>query len=78
MTKAIMKILLAVAFNCVVGVMAAVMLGIQPWIGAVVLNGLALVTGSAMPKGVARVGVYSEIWTGELVKCSAPTLPNVA
>ncbi len=68
MKKAIMKTLLAVAFNCVVGMMLSVMLGIQPWIGAVALNGLALVTGSAMPKGVARAGVYSEIWTGELVK----------
>ena len=48
--------------------MIASLLGVSPWIGAVVLNVIALVIGSSLSKDTLRVGVFTEIWTGELVK----------
>lgn len=54
--------------NAVVGALIASLLGVSPWIGAVVLNVIALVIGSSLSKDTLRVGVFTEIWTGELVK----------
>lgn len=68
MTKVIMKSAMAVLLNCIMGVMLALLLGIHPAVGAVVMNGAALLTGGAMPQGVLRAGVLTEVWTGELVK----------
>ena len=43
------------------------MIGIDPVVGALGMNGIAAVSGTAMP-GVMRAGVLKEIWTGEMVK----------
>lgn len=64
MTKAFMAVLV----NCVMGATFALLLGVHPWVGALTLNLIALMLGSVMPKGAACEGVYTEIWTGELVK----------
>lgn len=59
---------MAVVFNCVLGATFAMLLGIQPAVGAVAMNGVALLVGDSLPQGALRAGVLTEIWTGELVK----------
>ena len=59
---------MAVLMNCLVGGTLAVAAGLSPMMGAVGMNVLAAVIGQAAPVGSLRVGVYTEIWTGELVK----------
>ncbi|WP_025880293.1 hypothetical protein [Segatella baroniae] len=66
--KLVMKLAAALLVNAVVGALIASLLGVSPWIGAVVLNVIALVIGSSLSKDTLRVGVFTEIWTGELVK----------
>ena len=66
MTK--MSMLISLLFNCVMGAVLAIMLGVTPWMGAVALNVLVLAVGGALPKGALRAGVFTEVWTGELVK----------
>lgn len=62
------KALTAVTVNCLMGAAFALMLGASPWAGALTLNAVALMLGGVMPRGAALEGVYTEIWTGELVK----------
>lgn len=66
MTK--MGMLTSLLFNCVMGAVLAIMLGVTPWMGAVALNVLAIAVGACLPKGALRAGVFTEVWTGELVK----------
>nr|DAN40365.1 MAG TPA: major capsid protein [Bacteriophage sp.] len=63
-----MSMLTSLLFNCVMGAVLAIMLGVTPWMGAVALNVLALAVGGALPKDALRAGVFTEVWTGELVK----------
>ena len=58
----------AVLLNCVMGSTLAAVAGIDPFVGAVGLNMTAAVVGGMVPSGCLRAGVYTEIWTGELVK----------
>lgn len=58
----------AVLFNCLMGGTLAAAAGLSPMTGAVGMNVLAAVIGQAAPVGSLRAGVYTEIWTGELVK----------
>lgn len=58
----------AVLFNCLMGGTLAAVAGLSPMTGAVGMNVLAAVIGQAAPAGSLRAGVYTEIWTGELVK----------
>lgn len=58
----------AVLFNCLMGGTLAAVAGLSPMTGAVGMNVLAAVIGQAAPVGSLRAGVYTEIWTGELVK----------
>lgn len=58
----------AVLFNCLMGGTLAAAAGLSPLTGAVGMNVLAAVIGHAAPSGSLRAGVYTEIWTGELVK----------
>jgi hypothetical protein len=60
--------LIAVLVNCVMGSTFAAMVGINPVVGAVGLNVVAVTLGNVFPAGSLRAGVYTEIWTGELVK----------
>lgn len=59
---------MAVLVNCLVGGSLAVAAGLSPMTGVVGMNVLAAVIGQAAPAGSLRAGVYTEIWTGELVK----------
>ena len=59
----------AVLMNCVMGSVFAAVVGVDPMVGAVGMNVVAATVGGAgVPAGSLRAGVYTEIWTGELVK----------
>lgn len=62
-------LLAAVLFNTVTGAVFAAAAGISPGIGALCMNAVGVLTGmSGEASPVLRAGVYTEIWTGELVK----------
>lgn len=63
-----MKLMIALLVNVVVGGLIALAVGVTPWIGAVALNVIAIAVGACLPKDALRVGVFTEVWTGELVK----------
>ena len=63
----ILMLLGALLFNAVTGATFASILGLSPMTGAVGMNVVAVLAGT-MPQGVLRAGVFTEIWTGELVK----------
>lgn len=58
----------AVLVNCLMGSTLAAVVGVDLAVGAVGLNVLAATVGNVVPAGILRAGVYTEIWTGELVK----------
>ncbi|WP_314125924.1 hypothetical protein [Segatella maculosa] len=59
---------MAVLVNCLVGGTLAAAAGLSPMTGAVGMNVLAIAIGQMAPAGSLRAGVYTEVWTGELVK----------
>ena len=63
-----MKLMIALLVNAIVGGLIALAVGVVPWIGAVALNVIAIAIGACLPKDTLRVGVFTEVWTGELVK----------
>ena len=63
-----MKLMIALLVNAVVGGLIALAVGVAPWVGAVALNVIAIAVGACLPKDTLRVGVFTEVWTGELVK----------
>lgn len=63
-----MKLMIALLVNAIVGGLIALAVGVAPWIGAVALNVIAIAVGACLPKDALRVGVFTEVWTGELVK----------
>ena len=65
----IVMLLSAVLFNCVTGGILAAAAGVSPTVGMLCMNGVGILTGmSGEATPVLRAGVYTEIWTGELVK----------
>ena len=62
------RIVFAVLLNCLMGGTMAAALGADPMAGAAVMNAVAVVFGNVIPTGSLGAGVYTEIWTGELVK----------
>lgn len=62
-------LLAAVLFNCMTGGMLAAVAGVSPTSGMLCMNAVGLLMGmSGETTPVLRAGVYTEIWTGELVK----------
>lgn len=74
----IVMALCAVMLNSVAGGVLADVAGVAPWMGAVALNGVAMVSPLFMPEGVARAGLYSEIWTGETIKAFRNSAASIA
>ena len=68
MKRLVMKLMIALLVNAVVGGLIALAVGVAPWVGAVALNVIAIAVGACLPKDTLRVGVFTEVWTGELVK----------
>ncbi len=64
----LIAMIVAVLVNCLMGSTLAAVVGVDPAVGAVGLNVLAATVGNVAPAGSLRAGVYTEIWTGELVK----------
>lgn len=64
MTNFISKML----FNVLMGVVLAAVVGVNPAYGAVSGAVLPVVLGGFHPSGAALEGVFTEVWTGELVK----------
>lgn len=60
--------MMAVFVNCLCGGLMASAAGFSPMSGAVGLNVIAAFVGNVAPTGSLCAGVYTEIWTGELVK----------
>ena len=58
----------AVLINCLCGGLMASAVGLSPMSGAVGLNVVAALVGNVAPAGSLCAGVYTEVWTGELVK----------
>ncbi len=67
----------AIALNCMAGGIVADCVGVAPWVGAVALNGVAAVSPLIVPDGVARAGLYTEMWTGETIKAFRNSLESV-
>lgn len=63
------KFISALMFNIIVGALFAGVLGVEPAYGSVAMTGVGAVM-SFVPSaaGVLREGVYTEIWTGEVIK----------
>jgi hypothetical protein len=68
MKAKILLMLSAVLFNCLCGSVVAAAVGMSPLAGAVGMNAVAAIVGGAAPSGSLYAGVYTEVWTGELVK----------
>lgn len=68
MKRLVMKLMIALLVNAIVGGLIALAVGVAPWIGAVALNVIAIAVGACLPKDALRAGVFTEVWTGELVK----------
>ena len=60
--------MMAVCVNCLCGGLMASAAGFNPMSGAVGLNVIAAFVGNVAPAGSLCAGVYTEVWTGELVK----------
>lgn len=65
---ALFSLVAAVAFNSVAGASISVAMDGSALTGALAGNTIALVAGSFMPKGSLLDGVFTEIWTGEMIK----------
>ncbi len=67
--KKIYAMVIAVLFNCLFGGLIALAMGYSPVAGMLAMNVLGLAMSFA-PRGIGRLcaGVYTEVWTGELVK----------
>ena len=73
--KTLLRVLFAVLVNCFMGAALASMVGVTPVLGAVSLNAISL----AMPMagGVLFSGLYTEIWTGEMIKKFRNSAENI-
>ncbi len=60
--------LTAVTFNAAAGATLAMAVGADAMTGAVGGNVAALIIGRMTPAGAMRAGVFTEIWTGEMIK----------
>lgn len=64
----IIGLLAAVVFNSVTGSVLASTVDVSPLVGAAVMNGVAAVAGRLVPAGALGEGLYTEVWTGYMVK----------
>lgn len=67
--KTASKTLCALLFNMLTGAIIATLLGVAPLVGMLVMVAVGIAMSFVpVPKGALRAGVYTEVWTGELVK----------
>ena len=65
---AFLSVICAVVFNSVMGATVGTIAGVTPAIGAIAGNVIPFLAGSFIPGGVLAEGVFTEIWTGEMIK----------
>lgn len=63
-----MKFICGTLFNVLMGVVIASVVGVDPAYGAATGAVVPAVLGNFMPGGAALEGVYTEVWTGEMIK----------
>lgn len=63
-----MKFICGTLFNVLMGVVLACVMGADPAYGAATGAVVPAVLGNFMPSGALFEGVYTEVWTGELIK----------
>lgn len=66
--KSSIKFLTGMLFNLVMGIVLASVVGVDAAYGAASGVVIPLAAGAFMPGGALMEGVYTEVWTGELVK----------
>lgn len=66
--KSLMKFMTGMLFNVVMGVVLASFIGVEAAYGAASGVVIPLAAGAFMPGGALMEGIYTEVWTGELVK----------
>lgn len=66
--KKLVMILVAVCFNGLLGATLAATINMSPVTGALALNGMAILFGTGVPNGALGAGLYTEAWTGFMVK----------
>lgn len=66
--KSLMKFMTGMLFNVVMGVVLASFIGVDAAYGAASGVVLPMALGCFMPGGALMEGVFTEVWTGELVK----------
>ena len=65
---ACLSLICAVAFNSAAGATIATVVGATPAAGAIAGNVISLFAGNFIPAGALPAGVFTEIWTGEMIK----------
>lgn len=70
------KFLLALITNALVGGLVSAAMGVSPVIGAIGFNVMAAVA-PALPGGSLLAGLYAELWTGETVKAFRNSAANI-
>lgn len=66
--KRLISLFFALAVNALMGATLANAIDISPLAGAVGLNAGAIAAGQLELTGVLRAGIYTEVWTGEMIK----------
>lgn len=66
--KSLMKFMTGMLFNVVMGVVLASVIGVDAVYGAASGVVLPMALGCFMPGGALMEGIYTEVWTGEMVK----------
>lgn len=66
--KKILLMMMAFAINSLMGATLAAAVGLNPVAGAVTLNTAAIAASQTDMAHVLRAGVYTEVWTGEMIK----------
>lgn len=66
--RKVMILLTALIFNCVSGAFLGGIIGVEPIIGALGMNAIAIAAGFLPMQSGLFAGVYKELWTGEMVK----------
>lgn len=65
---ALVGMVMALSVNAGIGAVGAVAIGVPAIYGSIALNAVSLGVSSAMPTGILRAGVFTEVWTGYAIK----------
>ncbi|MGL5914439.1 MAG: hypothetical protein ACRCZB_09765 [Bacteroidales bacterium] len=69
--------ILAILANCLFGGAVAFSIGLPIVVGAIGFNLFALVFGGLIPIGSLGAGLYTEVWTGEMIKAFRTAIASI-